>query len=186
MAEVEAIKDRDKVQLISHLLEIRCSKQMAEIWGIGLNLALRISDLLSIKFSDITDERLILIEGKTGKRAEIKLNNKVQILINDIRLRHPSHRFLFQSYRNQQSLNREARPLTRKAVAKAFKIVGDELGIRLGTHSMRKSRGYHLFKKTNDITRVMRMLRHNSQSTTLRYIGLTQENVDRDFCELEL
>jgi integrase len=186
MAEVEAIKDLDKVNLISHLLEIRCSKQMADIWGIGLNLALRISDLLSIQFSDITDDRLILIEGKTGKRAEIKLNNKVQILINDIRLRHPSHRFLFQSYRNQQSFNREARPLTRKAVAKAFKLVGDEIGIRLGTHSLRKTRGFWLYKKTNDIARVMKMLRHSSEGVTLRYIGITQETIDTDFVELEL
>lgn len=186
MAEVEAIKELDKVKLISHLLEIRCSKQMADIWNIGLNLALRISDLLSIKFSDITDGRLILFEGKTGKRAEIKLNNKVQILINDIQLRHPSHLYLFQSYRNQQSFNREARPLTRKAVAKAFKLVGDELGVRLGTHSMRKSRGYHLYKKTNDIARVMKMLRHSSEGVTLRYIGITQETIDTDFVELEL
>ncbi|MEW6984322.1 tyrosine-type recombinase/integrase [Colwelliaceae bacterium 6471] len=186
MAEVEAIKDLDKVKLISHLLEIRCSKQMADIWNIGLNLALRISDLLSIKFSDITDERLILFEGKTGKRAEIKLNNKVQILINDIQLRHPSHTYLFQSYRNQQSINREARPLTRKAVAKAFMLVGEELNIRLGTHSMRKTRGFHLYKKTNDIARVMKMLRHSSEGVTLRYIGITQDVIDKDFSELEL
>ena len=29
MAEVEAIKDLDKVRLISHLLEIRCSKPVS-------------------------------------------------------------------------------------------------------------------------------------------------------------
>lgn len=43
MAEVEAIKEHDSIKLISHLLEIRCSKQMSDIWNIGLNLALRIS-----------------------------------------------------------------------------------------------------------------------------------------------
>jgi len=32
----------------------------------------------------------------------------------------------------------------------------------------------------------MKMLRHSSESTTLRYIGITQEDVDRDFVELEL
>lgn len=186
MAEVEAIKDLDKVRLISHLLEIRCSKQMADIWNIGLNLALRISDLLSIKFTDIRDGRLIIFEGKTGKRAEIKLNDKALMLINDIRLRHPMHIYLFQSYRSQQSLNIEARPLTRKAVSKAFKLVGDELSIRLGTHSMRKSRGYHLYKKTNDIARVMKMLRHSSEGVTLRYIGITQDVIDKDFVELEI
>jgi integrase len=100
MAEVEAIKDLDKVRLISHLLEVRHSKQMSDIWNIGLNLALRISDLLSIKFTDIRDGRLIVFEGKTGKRAEIKLNSKAQILIDDIQLRHENHKYLFQSYRS--------------------------------------------------------------------------------------
>jgi hypothetical protein len=33
---------------------------MADIWNIGLNLALRITDLLSIKFDDIHSDRLII------------------------------------------------------------------------------------------------------------------------------
>lgn len=186
MAEVHAIKELDKVKLISHLLEIRCSKQMSQIWNIGINLALRISDLLSIKFTDINDGRLIINEGKTGKRAEIKLNNKAMILINDIQLQHRHHVYLFQSYRNQQSINREPRQITRRSVSKAFALVGEELSINLGTHSMRKTRGYHLYKKTNDLARVMKMLRHNSEGVTLRYIGITQDVIDRDFIELEL
>jgi integrase len=186
MAEVEAIKDLDKVRLISHLLEVRHSKQMSDIWNIGLNLALRISDLLSIKFTDIRDGRLIVFEGKTGKRAEIKLNSKAQILIDDIQLRHGNHTYLFQSYRSQQSINQEPKPLNRSSVTKAFMLVGEELGMRLGTHSMRKSRGFHLYKKTNDIARVMKMLRHSSEGVTLRYIGITQDVIDRDFVELEI
>jgi hypothetical protein len=60
MAEVQAVKDLDKVKLISHLLERRYSKQMSDIWNVGLNLALRISDLLSIKFEDIHGHRLLI------------------------------------------------------------------------------------------------------------------------------
>jgi hypothetical protein len=33
---------------------------------------------------------------------------------------------------------------------------------------------------------VMKMLRHSSQAETLRYIGITQENIDQDFMELVL
>lgn len=186
MAEVQAVKDLDTVRLISHLLERRCSKQMSQIWNIGLNLALRISDLLSVKFSDINDDRLILNEGKTGKRAEIKLNSKTLELINHIKLTHPEHIYLFQSYRNNRSINSIARPLTRRSVSTAFQTVGEELNLRLGTHSMRKTRGYHLYQKTKDIARVMKMLRHSSEGVTLRYIGITQDVIDQDFIELEL
>ncbi len=76
MAEVQAVKDLDKVKLISHLLERRYSKQMADVWNVGLNLALRISDLLSVKFNDIHDDRLLIKESKTGKLANIQLNQK--------------------------------------------------------------------------------------------------------------
>jgi integrase len=186
MAEVQAIKKLDTINLISHLLEIRYSKQMADIWNIGLNLALRISDLLSIKFSDLQQDRLVIKETKTGKLANIKLNAKVIKAIEDIQVSHPDHIYLFQSYRNPQAKYSKAKPLTRRAVTKAFRIVGEELKVALGTHSMRKTRGYHLYKKTKDIGRVMKMLRHGSEGVTLRYIGIEQEDVDKDFIDLEI
>ncbi|MAL82902.1 MAG: site-specific integrase, partial [Idiomarina sp.] len=47
MAEVQAVKDLDQVKLIGHLLRKTYGQQIADIWNVGLNLALRISDLLS-------------------------------------------------------------------------------------------------------------------------------------------
>ena len=186
MAEVQAVKNINTVNLISHLLEIRFSKQMSDIWNIGLNLALRISDLLSIKYSDIKDDRLLVKESKTGKFANIKLNNKALALIHQRHQAYPLHVYLFQSYRNQQSHNKAPRPLSRRFVAKAFSEVGDEVKVALGTHSMRKTRGYLMYNQSKDIARVMKMLRHSSAGVTLRYIGITQEDVDSDFVNLEI
>ena len=186
MAEVHAVKSLDAIKLIAHLLEVRCSKQMSDVWAVGLNLALRISDLLSVKFSDIENDRLVLRESKTGKIASIVLNNKALEVIERIRTEYPDHVYLFQSYRNRQSINKAARPLSRRSVAKAFAIIGEEMKIALGTHSMRKTRGYHLYQNTKDIARVMKMLRHSSEGVTLRYIGITQDDVDKDFVDLEI
>lgn len=186
MATVDAIKNPDTIKLISHLLEVRFSKQMSQVWNIGLNLALRISDLLAIRFTDIDGDRLIIKEGKTGKQANIKLNVKTQLLINQIQLDHPEHIYLFQSYRNQQAINSIPRPLTRRAVANAFSEIGEEVKIKLGSHSMRKTRGFMLYNNTKDIARVMNMLRHSSVGVTLRYIGITQDDVDKDFTDLEI
>jgi hypothetical protein len=69
MAEVQTVKNLDTVKLISHLLEQRYSKKISEVWNIGLNLALRITDLLSIKLDDIHQGHLIINEAKTGKLA---------------------------------------------------------------------------------------------------------------------
>ncbi|TKF78089.1 site-specific integrase [Vibrio kanaloae] len=162
MAEVQAIKDDDTIRMVGHLLSIRCHPQMADVWHIGLNLALRISDLLSIRFEDIHGDRVIIRESKTGKFANIQLNTKAQQHIARLREQHPDHTYLFQSHRCQ------------------------ELNIALGTHSMRKTRGYFLYQSTKDIGRVMKMLRHTSEGVTLRYIGITQDEVDKDFVSLEL
>ena len=151
MAEVQAVKDLDKIKLISHLLERRYSKQMADVWNVDLNLALRISDLLSIKFDDIHIGRLIIKEMKTGKLANIQLNQKALTTIQLIQTEHPNHVYLFQSYRNQQSTNKAPKPLTRRAVSEAFAMIGKEVNIALGTHSMRKTRGYHLYQNTKTL-----------------------------------
>ena len=140
MAEVQAVKDLDKVKLISHLLERRYSKQMADVWNIGLNLALRISDLLSIKFLDIHDDRLLIHESKTGKLGNIQLNKKVLTIIKQIKSEHPTHIYLFQSYRNKESIHRAPRLLTRGAVSEVFALVESEVNVVLGTHSMHKTR----------------------------------------------
>jgi integrase len=186
MAEVHAVKSKDTISLISHLLEMRFSKQMSIVWQLGINLGLRISDLLSVKFTDIKDDRLLLIESKTKKQASIMLNDKVLSLINHLKEQHPNHEYIFQSYRSRTTKNKPPRPLSRRAVGNAFEQVGQEVKMALGTHSMRKTRGYHLYQDTKDIGRVMKMLRHSSAEQTLKYIGITQEDIDTDFKRLVL
>ncbi|WP_372880851.1 tyrosine-type recombinase/integrase [Psychromonas sp.] len=159
---------------------------MSDRHHVNTHLALRISDLLSIKFDDIHGDRLLIKESKTGKLANIQLNQKALATIKQIQAEHPDHVYLFQSYRNQQSLHKTPKPLTRRAVSEAFAMIGQEVNVSLGTHSMRKTRGYHLYQNTKDIARVMKMLRHSSEGVTLRYIGITQDDVDKDFVELEI
>ncbi len=186
MAEVHAVKDKETISLISHLLTIRFSKQMSLIWQLGINTALRISDLLSIEFSDINESRLVIRESKTGKVASIALNDKALALIKDIKAQFPGHQFVFQSYRSRYAQSSSPKPLSRRAVSNALDQIGQEVRLRLGTHSMRKTRGYHLYRETGDIARVMKMLRHSSEAQTLRYIGITQDEIDNDFRELVL
>ena len=186
MAEVQAVKNRETIPLISHLLEIRFSKQMSLVWQLGVNLGLRISDLLSIKYSDIDNNRVGIVESKTGKRANILLNDKAASLIEQLKRANPRHEYIFQSYRSRYVTLKAPKPISRRAVSNAFEQVGQEVNIALGTHSMRKTRGYHLYQETKDIGRVMKMLRHSSEAQTLRYIGITQDDIDEDFKQLVL
>ncbi|NQZ24518.1 MAG: tyrosine-type recombinase/integrase [Colwellia sp.] len=183
MKEVKAVKDLDVVKMIPKLLVTHHSQQFSDIWTLGVNTALRISDLLSIKYTDIKGDRLTIKESKTGKCADIHLNQTALATITNIRDSAPDAIFLFQATaRNVKTI----KPLSRQAVGQAFKEIGDIVNINLSTHSMRKTRGYHMYKKFNDIGEVMKMLRHSSTAVTLRYIGIDQEQIDKGFANLEL
>lgn len=181
--EVKAVTDKSKIGKIEVLLEENYSRQFADIWRFGLQVALRITDLLKIEMSHVKDGVLYVQENKTGKYAEIPLNTvALEIYTQNV----DGRQFLFESLKSRGVST--VKPLDRSVVSRAFKAVGEmhSINIHLGTHSMRKTRGYHLYKQTNDLAKVMKMLRHTSQQATLAYIGITQEEINNDFMTLEL
>ena len=180
MNDVQPVKDLAIVALIPELLIKHYTQQFADVWIFGVNTALRITDLLNIKFSEIKDDRLCIREGKTKKVADILLNDRARAIVARIRAERPQAIYLFES--NIYA----GKPLTRQAVGQTFKAIGDIVGVRLNTHSMRKTRGYHLYQKTKRIEPIMKMLRHSRPSDTLRYIGIDQDEMDQHSIELEL
>jgi integrase len=155
----------------------------ADVWKVGVNLALRISDLLGIAMSDVVDangavrDLLVLSEGKTGKTRTIKINKGAASVISRRRKDYPEHVYLFETVSNRS----KGKPVSRQKVAERFKEVGERLHLRLGTHSMRKSRGYHMFESGVPIERIQKMLCHSSAATTLVYIGIDEERVHQDY-----
>lgn len=185
MNEVEAIKDEAILNAIPLMLLKRNRIQTSRAWEFQLQVATRITDTLNIKFSDIKNNRLVIREKKTGKVKDILLNDKALKIIDDIKRDHPTHVYLFQSYRSNNTKNKPPKPLTRQAISSDLKHISDLLDAHINTHSARKTRGYFLHQQA-DITRVMKMLNHSSVAHTMRYIGLTQDDLDQDSINLIL
>jgi len=136
MNEVEAVKSKDDIMTISSLLEKHAGEIYRDIWSLGINTALRISDLLSIKMEDLTSETLTLKESKTGKLVVIiTLNRRAQEIVTRRKQAYPSDVYLFQAKANRAAANK---PIDRSTVARRFKEIGEIVRIPLGTHSMRK------------------------------------------------
>ena len=78
MKQVEAVKTAEqRTQVEAQLLE--AGQLYYDIWKIGLNTALRISDLLSLTMDDVRKldpaaPALNLVEIKTGKPRKIMIN----------------------------------------------------------------------------------------------------------------
>ena len=47
----------------------------------------------------------------------------------------------------------------------------------LGTHSLRKTFGYHYYQKTNDIAILQDIFNHSDPAITLRYIGINEDTI---------
>lgn len=181
MKEVEAVKDSNDIGLVERTLLKFFGERERDVWVFGINTALRISDLLNIRFSDIEGDTLPLREAKTGKLRTIKLNEKALQVVE--RRRSLGDEYLFQTRgRNVKTI----KPVSRQYIARAFKDVGQHLGINLGTHSMRKTRGYHLHQSGVGVELICKMLNHSSPAVTLRYIGITQEDINQTYTELVL
>ncbi|MDI6508921.1 tyrosine-type recombinase/integrase, partial [Bacillus wiedmannii] len=71
------------------------------------------------------------------------------------------------------------KPITKVQAYRILNNCADMVGLEnIGTHSMRKTFGYHYYKKTKDVAYLMTIFNHASQEVTKRYIGITQDEID--------
>lgn len=189
MEEVEAVKTKEEIALIELLLRKHFNELYSDIWRVGINLALRISDLLAIRYSelDLVKAQYTLVEGKTNKRRTVALNKTVVSIITRRQAEYPNDTYLFQTHSNRTASSAPS-PVSRITVAKRFKEIGQMhlVNLRLGTHSMRKTRGYIMHQDGVPIERIAKVLNHSSTSTTMRYIGITQADIEQTYYDYEL
>jgi len=185
MKSVAAVKTTDQISTVSHMLEKHGGEIYRDIWQLGLNLALRISDLLNLTYDEFAGgETITVIEQKTGKSRTIKLNEKVQTIVKQRLLNNPNDMYLFQSVGNRAK--KLQKPLSRETVARKFAEVGEIIGVHLGTHSMRKTRGWAMWSAGVPLEVIARVLNHSSPAVTMRYIGLEQADVNKTYDDFVL
>jgi len=175
MKSVSAVK-ADDIAVIHKILKTKFNSDIySDIWTIGCQMALRISDLLEIKYSqlDIEKRELKLVEKKTGKPKTIRLNTKAIETITARKKKYPDDVYLFQVNSNRA----KNKAICRESVSRVFKEAGDILGMSINTHSMRKSRGLAMFEAGIPVAKIARVLNHSSEAATMRYLGITEEEV---------
>ena len=173
-----------EVDMIHAALNKMYGQLYADIWKVGVNLSLRIGDLLNLKYTELNldDRTLKLTEAKTGKLKLIRLNASAIAVIARRQQEQPADAWLFQVHSNRA----KDKPVSRVSVSRVFKAVGDVLGLNINTHSMRKSRGMAMFSDGVPIEKIARVLNHSNTTSTLRYLGITKEEVLRTYDDYEL
>ena len=124
---VEAVRTPEqRTQLEVQLLD--AGQIYFDLWKVGVNLALRISDLLSITMADVKGldldaPALHLVEQKTGKKRKLVINGAALKIMQRRLADNPKHKFLFQS--EAVNLSRYSlQPINRRSVCRVFESAG--------------------------------------------------------------
>jgi len=183
MNTVDAVS-KAEIDMVHAALMNKYGQLYADIWKVGVNLSLRIGDLLRLKYADlnIPERTLSLTEAKTSKLKVIRLNAAAIAVITRRQQEHPTDTWLFQVNCNRA----KGKAISRVSVSRVFKETGDMLGLTINTHSMRKSRGMAMYKDGVRVEQIARVLNHSNTSSTLRYLGITNEDVLQTYDDYEL
>ncbi|MET3507271.1 tyrosine-type recombinase/integrase [Halalkalibacter oceani] len=150
----------------------------------GVSLGLRISDLLEIKIGDVRGKtELVVTETKTKKPRRIKLSKTVIAEVK--KLEGADDEYIFRSRQggNKPISRVQAYRILNEAAERAG--IADKIGA-IGTHSLRKTFGFKLYTQGIDVTRIMAILNHSTPAMTLKYIGITRDEIDAAYEAIEV
>lgn len=146
----------------------RPNKQLAMTFILQANLGLRISDVLKLKPSTFKNDKLEVIEKKTGKLQYRTINRNLKELIYEYALENniKSNDYLIQ--------------VKVRAIQKQLAIIANYLNLtNISSHSFRKLFGVTVYNKTNgNIELLKELFNHSNISTTQRYIKVSQKQID--------
>lgn len=175
----EPIRDPEKIAAIKGILKDRPRDYL--LYSLGINTGLRISDLLSLRVGDVFDQGkprryLRLRERKTGKEQRIAINEGASMALKHFAAHRPNQepwKPLFASER------RKEKPISYVQAWRIIKAACEAAGLRrgIGTHSLRKTWGYHARKQGVGIELIQAKFGHSSPRETARYIGITSDEI---------
>lgn len=180
MKRVEPIRDTDDIERMKDYLLSKNERNYLLIMC-GLYSGLRISDILPLQVKDVQGDRIQIVEMKTRKAKSFPINKELRRAL-DRYIKHnelKSYDYLFKSRKKKRANGVRRQHIGRVAAYQIFKDAAEYVGLEnIGTHSMRKTFGYHFYNQTGDVVKLMKLFNHATPEITLAYIGFTQDELD--------
>ncbi|MGE7795006.1 tyrosine-type recombinase/integrase [Lysinibacillus fusiformis] len=187
---VQPIRDIDKVKEVQKFLAER-NKRDELLFCFGIYTGLRISDILPVKKSDVHNKNVFyIVETKTknARRMSRKVTSKRRIpIVPELKKMISLHckdlsedEYLFKS---RQGRNQ---PITRVRAYDILREAAFACGLsEIGTHTLRKTFGYHIYQNTKDIALLQDIFNHSAPYITMKYIGVNQDAVEAAYRQLK-
>ena len=192
MGKTQPIKKADDVQRFKeYYLEKKQIRNYTMV-TLALNTSLRISYLLHLKWiyvynfkSNKYREHIDLVEQKTGKKNSIALNSEATTALE--LLRRTLDTFYQEAYIFKSRIG-DNQPIGRICAFRIIKKAVNDLNLEgvIGCHSLRKTFGYHAWKKGVPPALIMSIYNHSSIEITKRYLSIDQDDKDEVFLGMNL
>lgn len=178
MEFVHPIKSIEKISQMKEILKKHSIRDLL-LFVAGINLGIRVQDLLNLKLEDVYDletnspkEFLVINDANTGRKNYFYINEQVsKVLMEYIKAYDlQSTDFLFKSKKNDS-------PITRQQAYRIINGAAKEIGldVNIGMHTLRKTFGYHAYRKGIAISILMEIFHHSTHAETLNYIGIDKK-----------
>lgn len=183
MKTVQPIRDKKKIGAMKSLLKDKNEKYYI-MFRIGVNVGLRVSDILNLKVSDVRNrDHVTITEQKTNKVKRFliptTLQKELSVYIQSNNL--ADNDYLIQSRKGNN------KPITRIQAYRVLNEIAEQIGLEeVGTHTMRKTFGYWHYKQNKDVAILQDIFNHSAPSITLRYIGITDDMKDATLKDFDL
>ena len=205
----EPIKKMEDINRISEYLLDNERYRDYMLFIVGINFGLRVGDLRMLRFQDLImvapsgemmfKSRFAVFEQKTRntrlrkKNRYITINRAVQEAVT-LYLENTENvslsDYLFRNESNNRKSDNE--PINRKSIDRILKGIAEDLdlGMKVSTHTLRKTFGFHQMAMSGNSTRKLlllsKMFGHSSVAITMDYIGVTNEEIAEAYKELNL
>lgn len=200
----EPIKKIEDIDRISEYLITNGRYRDNMLFIVGINFGLRVSDLLQLRFSQLINDDFTfkttfpILEKKTKNTRKVRRNRYISIneAVMDAVTLYLEHNpsklddYMFRSESNRGS--NQNKPMSRMSVDRILKEIAETLGLenKMATHTLRKTFAYHqMLMSGNDPRKLLllqKMFGHSSAAQTLDYIGITGEEIEDAYLNLNL
>jgi integrase len=159
--------------------------------SIGVFTGLRISDLLTLKYSDlIGNDVLRITEKKTKKVRSIKINKDLKDIIERIVSKmkvSELNTLIFLNRFGTKSIDKSYVNVRLKEIFSRYRI---KVGGNVSTHTFRKTLGRRVMEVNNysneSLVLLMELFGHSSMSITKRYLGIREQEIHDVYDSLTL
>lgn len=192
MSTSQPLRNKEDIKKLKNYFYQRMEYRNYALVTVGLNTALRISDILDLKWKNVYNEEkqdfyshIYLIEQKTQKNTIILLNSSVKealSLYKESLKDYDTEQYIFSGRKNN------GKPISRVQAFRIIKDAVEQLGLEehISCHSLRKTFGYQAWRQGTEPALLMTIFNHSSYAITKRYLCIDQDDKDELFSKINL